>query len=114
MKKHDRARKAFEESRHPIISFEFKELNIYDESWRWEMNVFEYAESPQTPKLRDYEYRVFGKFEALAREIENGGIDGSMSPIPYEDVSIIDHDAVEGKNGNASSPDEYTKEVKAK
>jgi chromosome partitioning protein len=112
-KKHDWAREKFEKSGHPRISFEFSDLNIYDASWSYNMSIFQYAESKYTQALRDYEERVFGKFEALAREIENGGIDGSQSPIPFEDVSILDHDAVQGPNGLASSPSEYKKMVNA-
>ena len=104
MVKHRRARNRLSDSGHAVTPFEFHDLNIYDESWDWRMNVFEYAESSLTPQIGDHEKRIYGKFDALARIIQHGS-PSDTEPVPYEDLDIIDHEAVAGSNDEGDDTD---------
>jgi len=58
----------------PVAPFSVRKRDVLKEAWKNEMNIFEFAESPDTRDLREYELDLLENFEKLAKIIEAGSV----------------------------------------
>ncbi|EJN61589.1 ParA family protein [Halogranum rubrum] len=61
----------------PVTPFGIRKRDVLKQAWQAQMDLFTFADSPETRDLRDYEKDLLDQFEAVARIIEEGSVDAA-------------------------------------
>ncbi|SFL12067.1 chromosome partitioning protein [Halogranum rubrum] len=61
----------------PVTPFGIRKRDVLKQAWQAQMDLFTFADSPDTRDLRDYEKDLLDQFEAVARIIEEGSVDAA-------------------------------------
>lgn len=64
----------------PVTPFGIRKRDVLKQAWQAQLDLFTFAESPETRDLRDYERDLLDQFEAVARIVEEGTVDAAATP----------------------------------